>query len=69
MTCIRPTFITFEINFCSLSEEISEQRSKAEELWSKVGIQFVQENENDLKDKIDYLQETLVHYPPNGMFI
>ncbi|XP_054278920.1 dynein axonemal assembly factor 5-like [Macrosteles quadrilineatus] len=49
----------------SLSEEITEQRSKAEELWSKVGIQFVQENENDLKDKIDYLQETLAHYPPN----
>ncbi|XP_046661337.1 dynein axonemal assembly factor 5 [Homalodisca vitripennis] len=49
----------------SLTEEIPEHRKEVEELWDKVGKQFLIENENDLKDKIDYLQEKLEHYPPN----
>lgn len=55
------------VHVISLTDEIPEHRKEAEEIWAKVGDQFMLENESDLKDKIDYLQETLDHYPANSM--
>uniref|UniRef100_A0A8C1EMS0 Dynein axonemal assembly factor 5 n=1 Tax=Cyprinus carpio carpio TaxID=630221 RepID=A0A8C1EMS0_CYPCA len=38
----------------SLSDEIPEIRTLAEDLWKKVGSQWEKENEDDLKDKMDF---------------
>uniref|UniRef100_A0A671MPT5 Dynein assembly factor 5, axonemal-like n=1 Tax=Sinocyclocheilus anshuiensis TaxID=1608454 RepID=A0A671MPT5_9TELE len=46
----------------SLSDEIPEIRSLAEDLWKKVGSQWEKENEDDLKDKMDFLLPAPVLY-------
>lgn len=51
----------------SLCDELPELREEAWELWSKAGLQFEQENEQDLKEKMDFLYEKPEHYPSNGM--
>ncbi|RXN35484.1 dynein assembly factor axonemal [Labeo rohita] len=38
----------------SLSDEIPEIRSLAEDLWKQVGSQWEKENEDDLKDRMDF---------------
>uniref|UniRef100_A0A8C1VW80 Dynein axonemal assembly factor 5 n=1 Tax=Cyprinus carpio TaxID=7962 RepID=A0A8C1VW80_CYPCA len=38
----------------SLSDEIPEIRTLAEDLWKKIGSQWEKENEDDLKDKMDF---------------
>ncbi|XP_056608778.1 dynein axonemal assembly factor 5 [Triplophysa dalaica] len=38
----------------SLSDDIPEIRSLAEDLWKKIGAQWEMENEDDLKDKMDF---------------
>lgn len=50
----------------SLCDELPELREEAWEIWSKAGLQYEQENEQDLKDKMDFLYEKPDHYPPNG---
>lgn len=52
----------------SLCDELPELRKEAWEIWSKAGLQYQQENEQDLKDKMDFLNEKPSHYPPGGEF-
>lgn len=51
-----------------LHDEVKEIREKAETLWSEAGRKFLEENESDekIKEKVDFLSETLEHYPPNS---
>ncbi|XP_066582269.1 dynein axonemal assembly factor 5 [Prorops nasuta] len=50
-----------------LHDEIEKIRIKAAELWDQTGQQYLKENENDerLKDKIDFLTDEPTHYPSN----
>ncbi|XP_034950339.1 dynein assembly factor 5, axonemal [Chelonus insularis] len=49
-----------------LHDEILEIRLKATELWETTGQYYLQENEEDekVKNKMDFLVKTLDHYPP-----
>ncbi|XP_070579266.1 dynein axonemal assembly factor 5-like [Ptychodera flava] len=38
----------------SMSDEIPDIRSKAGQLWKEVGAKYAEENENDLKDQMDF---------------
>ncbi|XP_030754377.1 dynein assembly factor 5, axonemal [Sitophilus oryzae] len=46
-----------------LNDEVESTRIEAHMLWEKVGLQYQQENEKDLKDKLDFLTEMPKHYP------
>nr|CAI5857256.1 unnamed protein product [Callosobruchus analis] len=46
-----------------LNDEVQETRMEAACLWEKVGLQFQQENEKDLKDELDFLFEPPKYYP------
>ncbi|KAF5289722.1 hypothetical protein FQA39_LY03639 [Lamprigera yunnana] len=46
-----------------LNDEVTETREKAHHLWEIVGLQFEKENENDLKDQMDYLTKLPKYYP------
>ncbi|CAG9815936.1 unnamed protein product [Phaedon cochleariae] len=48
-----------------LNDEVLETRMEAAEIWEKVGMQFQNENEKDLKDELDYLVLPPKHYPPH----
>lgn len=48
----------------SLCDELEDLRSEANDLWEKIGQQYYNENEDDLKDKLDFLSPKLKHYPP-----
>ncbi|XP_061079679.1 dynein axonemal assembly factor 5 [Conger conger] len=48
----------------SLTDEVPEIRLLAEDLWRRTGAQWEKENEQDLKDKLDFLLEPPAHYPP-----
>ncbi|XP_028840855.1 dynein assembly factor 5, axonemal isoform X2 [Denticeps clupeoides] len=48
----------------SFSDEIPEIRSLAADLWKQVGAQWEKENEDDLKDKLDFLLTAPPLYPP-----
>ncbi|KAK1164736.1 dynein assembly factor 5, axonemal-like [Acipenser oxyrinchus oxyrinchus] len=48
----------------SFSDEIPEIRLLAGNYWKKIGCQWQQENEEDLKDKLDFLTLPPPHYPP-----
>lgn len=37
-----------------LSDETPENQELADELWKKVGIQYLQENEDEYKDEINF---------------
>ncbi|XP_052409309.1 dynein axonemal assembly factor 5 [Carassius gibelio] len=50
----------------SLSDEIPEIRSLAEDLWRKVGSQWEKENEDDLKDKMDFRLPAPALYTSGG---
>lgn len=49
----------------SLSDEQAEIRELADELWHDIGLKFERENEEDLKDKLDFVAPQPAHYPPN----
>ncbi|XP_069682161.1 dynein axonemal assembly factor 5 isoform X2 [Periplaneta americana] len=48
----------------SLSDEVPELRTEAMKLWEEAGKLYMQENENDIKDQMDFLTEDPAHYPP-----
>ncbi|XP_042542622.1 dynein axonemal assembly factor 5 isoform X3 [Dipodomys spectabilis] len=48
----------------SFSDEMPEVRQSAATLWEKVGLQWQKENEEDLKDKLDFASPPPTHYPP-----
>ncbi|KAK7175263.1 hypothetical protein R3I93_002230 [Phoxinus phoxinus] len=50
----------------SLSDEIPEIRSLAEDLWKQIGSQWEKENEDDLKDKMDFLLPAPLLYTSGG---
>ncbi|XP_036409022.1 dynein assembly factor 5, axonemal-like [Megalops cyprinoides] len=47
----------------SLTDEIPEIRLLAAELWRQTGAQWEKENEEDLKDKLDFLTSSPMRYP------
>ncbi|GFG28909.1 hypothetical protein Cfor_12253 [Coptotermes formosanus] len=49
----------------SLTDEVPELQAEALKLWDEAGKLYMQENENDLKDQMDFLIDDPVHYPPN----
>jgi hypothetical protein len=59
-----PGFVRFvnKISF-SLNDEVEETRTEAHQLWEKVGLQYANENEKDLKDQMDFLLEPPKYYP------
>ncbi|XP_070704326.1 dynein axonemal assembly factor 5-like [Pempheris klunzingeri] len=48
----------------SISDEIPEIRLLAADLWMQVGAQWEKENEEDIKDKMDFLLTPPPFYPP-----
>ncbi|XP_015246691.1 PREDICTED: dynein assembly factor 5, axonemal [Cyprinodon variegatus] len=48
----------------SISDEIPEIRLLAADLWRQAGLQWEKENEDDIKDKMDFLLSPPPHYPP-----
>ncbi|XP_058510583.1 dynein axonemal assembly factor 5-like [Solea solea] len=48
----------------SVNDEIPEIRLLAADLWRQVGAQWEKENENELKDKMDFLLTPPEFYPP-----
>ncbi|XP_022051018.2 dynein axonemal assembly factor 5 isoform X2 [Acanthochromis polyacanthus] len=47
----------------SINDEIPEIRLLAADLWRQVGSQWEKENEEDIKDKMDFLLSPPPHYP------
>ncbi|XP_043567281.1 dynein axonemal assembly factor 5-like isoform X2 [Chiloscyllium plagiosum] len=47
----------------SCSDEIPHIRELASDYWKKVGLQWQKENEDDLKDKLDWQAQLSVRYP------
>ncbi|XP_059835019.1 dynein axonemal assembly factor 5-like isoform X1 [Hypanus sabinus] len=47
----------------SCSDEVPQIRELASDYWRKVGLQWQQENEEDLKDKLDWSAELSINYP------
>lgn len=45
------------------SDESIELKELTESLWWDVGIKYQKENEEDMKDKLDFLEENLPNYP------
>lgn len=43
-------------------------RQTATSLWEKVGLQWQEENETDLKDKLDFASPPPPHYPEHGEY-
>jgi dynein assembly factor 5 len=59
-----PGFVRFVNNIpFSLNDEVEETRTEAHQLWEKVGLQYANENEKDLKDQMDFLLEPPKYYP------
>ena len=57
-------------NICfSLSDDDEGIRSEAEKLWYSAGKQYLIENEEEYKDRIDFSSDALEHYPPQGILI
>ncbi|RZC34979.1 HEAT repeat-containing protein 2 [Asbolus verrucosus] len=46
-----------------LNDEVEDTRIESHRLWEKVGLQYKNENEKDLKDEIDFLLEPPKYYP------
>jgi len=53
----------------SLNDQDPSIQKEAWDLWDKAGTQWLQENESDVKDKLDFLNNHPDHYPPNGTYI
>lgn len=54
-----------------LHDELAEICIKAADMWDAAGKLYMKENENDekLKDKMDFLTEDPDHYPPESEYI
>lgn len=50
----------------SLHDEIPEVACEARSLWEQVGLQWQTENEDDLKDKLDFASPPPAHHPSPG---
>jgi dynein assembly factor 5 len=50
------------------SDESMELKELTESLWWDVGMKYQKENEADMKDKLDFLNEALAHYPTECEF-
>ncbi|XP_070187800.1 dynein axonemal assembly factor 5-like isoform X2 [Littorina saxatilis] len=48
-----------------ITDEQPDVSELADSLWHDVGIKFEQENENDFKDRQDFVAPAPQHYPPN----
>nr|XP_022916428.1 dynein assembly factor 5, axonemal [Onthophagus taurus] len=48
-----------------LNDEVPETREEAAQLWAVVGMQYQNENENDLKEEMDFLIEPPKYYLQN----
>lgn len=46
-----------------MSDAISDIREAAAQLWTDVGLQYMEENEEDLKKRTDFLKDVPSHYP------
>ncbi|KAH0517829.1 Dynein assembly factor 5, axonemal [Microtus ochrogaster] len=51
----------------SFSDEMPEVRQTATSLWEKVGLKWQEENEADLKDKLDFASPPPPHYPEHEL--
>nr|CAB3252295.1 HEAT repeat-containing protein 2 [Phallusia mammillata] len=49
----------------SFNDEMPDIRKEARRLWNEAGLLYQQENEQDLKDKLDFSQPLPVLYPQN----
>ncbi|KAL1116119.1 hypothetical protein AAG570_005614 [Ranatra chinensis] len=49
----------------SLTDENDDIVKETEFLWTTAGKQYLNENEKDFKDRIDYISDIMEHYPPN----
>ncbi|XP_073945026.1 dynein axonemal assembly factor 5 [Choristoneura fumiferana] len=47
----------------SMSDAIADIREAATQLWTDVGLQYMEENEEDLKKRTDFLKDVPSHYP------
>ncbi|CAK1546977.1 unnamed protein product [Leptosia nina] len=47
----------------SLSDVMADVRDTATKLWTDIGLQYMEENEEDLKKKTDFLKDVPTHYP------
>ncbi|XP_039753956.1 dynein assembly factor 5, axonemal [Pararge aegeria] len=47
----------------SLSDVMADIRETASKHWEAIGLQYMEENEEDLKKKTDFLKDTPTHYP------
>ncbi|XP_047024632.1 dynein axonemal assembly factor 5 [Helicoverpa zea] len=47
----------------SLSDVMEDIRNTATSLWNDIGIQYMEENEEDFKKKTDFLKDVPTHYP------
>nr|QFR37577.1 HEAT repeat-containing 2 [Phigalia pilosaria] len=47
----------------SLSDVMVEIRETADKFWTDIGLQYMEENEEDLKKKTDFLKDVPSHYP------
>ncbi|KAL0840952.1 hypothetical protein ABMA28_014745 [Loxostege sticticalis] len=47
----------------SLSDVMADIRETATKLWTDIGLQYMEENEEDLKKKTDFLKDVPSHYP------
>lgn len=47
----------------SLSDVMDDIRETASTLWTDIGLQYLEENEEDLKKKTDFLKDVPSHYP------
>ncbi|ESO05753.1 hypothetical protein HELRODRAFT_111152 [Helobdella robusta] len=48
-----------------MTDDVLEIREEADCLWSDVGKKYELENENELKDKMDFVKPQPDHFPPN----
>ncbi|PNI12641.1 DNAAF5 isoform 7, partial [Pan troglodytes] len=69
LLCLRDRYSFFHklipLLLSSLNDEVPEVRQLAASLWEDVGLQWQKENEEDLKDKLDFAPPTPPHYPPH----
>lgn len=70
---LREYKINFSFNclsnkFCSLLDEAEECRKEAIDVWSKIGLMYLKDNEDKLKEKIEYLPEEVCFSEYDGWF-
>ncbi|XP_014681883.1 PREDICTED: dynein assembly factor 5, axonemal-like isoform X2 [Priapulus caudatus] len=47
----------------SITDDVPKIQQTADELWSKVGFQYEKENDQDFKDRLDFVTQQPPHYP------